>query len=69
LKEKHPGFSDAILKYNVDEDRWQVAGKIGASRPPVTTPMVEWNGRLIFPGGEIRPATRTPNVLSAIPCE
>jgi N-acetylneuraminate epimerase len=82
LQEKHPGFSDAVLQYNIDSARWQTAGRIftrkeadAVAQPnhsvwaPVTTTFVEWEGMLVFPGGEVRPATRTPNVLAATPCQ
>lgn len=78
LKEQHPGFSDRILRYNTHLDKWTNAGKIytaksadSASNPnnsiwaPVTTSLVLWNKQLIFPGGEVRPAVRTPHVLMA----
>jgi SSS family transporter len=29
--------------------------------------MVEWQGRIVIPGGEARPAVRTPRVLTAVP--
>jgi len=82
LKEKHPGFSDTMLQYKMAENQWQIAGKIYTNKKqdavthpnnstwaPVTTSMVEWKGQLIFPGGEVRPATRTPHVLAAQPCK
>lgn len=82
LKEQHPGFSDAVLYFNTKEQRWHTGPKIftkkeadAVSRPnnstwaPVTTPLVQWEGKLVFPGGEVRPATRTPRVLSATPCK
>jgi N-acetylneuraminate epimerase len=82
LKEKHPGFNDTILLYDVTANRWQTNGKIHTAKKqdafthpnnsiwaPVTSPMVQWDDQLIFAGGEVRPATRTPNVLVAKPCE
>lgn len=81
LKEQHPGFSDAILVYNTKENRWHTGGKImtrkdadAAEYPnhsvwaPVTTTLVQWDGKLVLPGGEVRPATRTPRVLVGVPC-
>ncbi len=76
LKEKHPGFSKDILNYNIATDSWSVAAQVSTvikddaiEHPnnsiwaPVTTPLVVWNGKVVLPGGEVRPATRTPNVL------
>lgn len=80
LKDAHPGFRDEILAYASITDRWSVMGRLpvdhrmdASSNPsastyaPVTTPSVEWNGRLVIPGGEARPAVRTNRVLTAIP--
>ncbi|WP_238386593.1 kelch repeat-containing protein [Chitinophaga rupis] len=78
LRERHPGFSDEILTYDLNTDAWVRSGKIDTHRngdavtnpnasiwAPVTTAFVQWNGLLVFPGGEVRPGTRTPNVLTA----
>ncbi|HEY0669085.1 MAG TPA: galactose oxidase, partial [Sphingobacteriaceae bacterium] len=80
LKDKHPGFSRNILAYNTDLNRWNIAGQIWADKKadaesnpnesrwaPVTTPLVVWNGNIIIPGGEIRPAVRTKRILQASP--
>lgn len=80
LKEKHPGFSSDILYYDVIKDKWSFYAKIktlkkadaeknpnGSIWAPVTTSLVIWNSHLIFPGGEVRPAVRTPRVLIGIP--
>ena len=79
LKELHPGFSSKILCYKEVDDEWTVAGEIltdkhvdSVKKPnesiwaPVTTTLALWHNRIILAGGEVRPATRTPNVLSAI---
>ncbi len=65
LKEKHPGFSSRILNYDTLTDTWKSFGKGFTSKPPVTTTLTVWNGKVIIPGGEVRPAVRTPNVLIA----
>lgn len=78
LKEKHPGFSDDILAYDIAKNAWLVKGKVFKSIkedaavapnnsiwPAVTNSMVIWHGNLIFPGGEVRPAVRTPKVIIA----
>jgi len=80
LKEKHPGFSNMIMKYDIKKDRWLVADEIYTIRKsnfienpnssiwaPVTTSLVNWNDIIVLPGGEVRPGTRTPNVLIAKP--
>lgn len=78
LKEQHPGFSDQILVYDIAKDVWLDKLRIktnkrsdaatnsnGSVWAPVTTTSVMWHGMLIFPGGEVRPAVRTPRVLTA----
>ncbi len=78
LKEQHPGFSGKIYEYNTLTNSWKTADAISVNiRPdavqkpnkstwaPVTTTLVVWKNKIILPGGEVRPATRTPNVLSA----
>lgn len=62
LREKHPGFSTQVLAYNTFTDSWGIAAKI-PSPAPVTTSLAIWNGNIIIPGGEVRPAVRTPKVL------
>jgi len=68
LKDQHPGFTSGIIGYNVITDSWASFGKLPA-RPPVTTPAVLWQGKLVLPGGEARPAVRTPRVLAAAPTQ
>lgn len=77
LKEKHPGFHTDMLVYNSQTNTWttvinQLSEQPGSpARParwaPVTTPLVVWDGKLILPGGEIRPGVRTNRVLVATP--
>jgi N-acetylneuraminic acid mutarotase len=80
LKEKHPGFSDQILAYDVRKNKWSVEGNMlkeikpdaqlnpnNSIWPAVTNTMVIWQGNLVFPGGEVRPAVRTPKVIIARP--
>jgi N-acetylneuraminic acid mutarotase len=80
LKENHPGFSKQILGYSYLTNSWTNEGEVFtekkedyATQPnnstwaPVTTTLTVWKGNVILPGGEVRPATRTPNVLIAKP--
>ncbi|WP_295121167.1 galactose oxidase [uncultured Chitinophaga sp.] len=77
LRERHPGFSKAILAYDAGNDTWQITGDVYTRREadavthpnnsiwaPVTTTSAYWNGCLVLPGGEVRPGTRTPNVIT-----
>ena len=79
LKELHPGFSNKIFCYNELVDNWTISGEIFTDKhgdsikkpnesiwAPVTTAFALWKNRIILAGGEVRPATRTPHVLSAI---
>jgi N-acetylneuraminate epimerase len=61
MRDKHPGFSKSILKYNISKNTWSQAGEM-PDHPPVTTSLVVWKQKIILPGGEIRPAVRTPQV-------
>ncbi len=80
LQDGHPGFSKDVLAYNTITDTWSVTGampvdkKADASQnphasvyAPVTTPLVVWNGNIVLPGGEARPAVRSRHVLIAAP--
>lgn len=80
LKEKHPGFADQVLAYDPFTNQWKNHSKIythrladAVSHPNnsiwavVTTTLTVFNGNIIIAGGEVRPATRTPNVLMAHP--
>lgn len=82
LRERHPGFSSDILAYSPDQDSWATVGQIptrieedavavpnNSVWAPVTTGMTVWNQQLVFPGGEVRPGTRTPRVLMARPID
>lgn len=66
LREEHPGFSRQILNYNTQENTWSVSGQLPAA-PPVTTTLTLWNGIVVIPGGEVKPAIRTTKVLTGIP--
>ena len=59
-KTKHPGFPRRVLAYEPKADRWREAGAVPFSL--VTTPAVEWRGRIVIPGGEARPGKRSPEV-------
>ncbi|QEC45246.1 sodium:solute symporter family transporter [Pseudobacter ginsenosidimutans] len=80
LKDNHPGFSDIVWSYNTITNTWAQADTVltekrstAAADPnsstwaPVTTPAVVWNGSLVLPSGEVRPAVRTPKVLMGTP--
>jgi SSS family transporter len=82
LQHKHPGFPSAIRGYNIITDTWATFGELPVARTgdpekdpnastwaPVTTPAVVWQGKLIIPAGEARPAVRTSRVLAATPTQ
>ncbi|WP_423736327.1 sodium:solute symporter family transporter [Chitinophaga caseinilytica] len=58
----HPGFNTDILLYNTITDTWTVAGQL-PYLAPVTATAVKWNGDIYIPSGEVRPGTRTIDVL------
>ena len=61
---EHPGFSADILAYHTITDTWTNQGKIPVS--PAVTSAVMWNGKIVIPSGEIRPAVRTPLVWQGV---
>ncbi|MFN8938371.1 MAG: Kelch repeat-containing protein [Acidobacteriota bacterium] len=56
----HPGFSTVIWKW--EAERWRPAGLMPYA--PVTSTLVEWEGELVVPGGEDRPAHRSSRVIA-----
>jgi N-acetylneuraminic acid mutarotase len=63
--DRHPGFNRAILRYDGPAAKWVAAGELPFAR--VTVPFVQWNGRWVIPGGEVRPGVRSPDVWSWTP--
>lgn len=60
LGEDHPGFSTLIWTF--DGTGWLPKGRLPFA--PVTSTLVQWQGALVIPGGEDRPAHRSSRVLS-----
>ncbi|QDU60407.1 Sodium/glucose cotransporter [Planctomycetes bacterium Pan216] len=72
LADRHPGFSQDILAFETVTNSWRTIGSLprDPSRniaPPVTTPAVMWNGRLVLPSGEVRPGVRSSIIHVATP--
>lgn len=59
---RHPGFNTDVLLFNTVTDTWTVIGQLPHAAP-VTATAVKWNGDIYIPSGEIRPGTRTTDVL------
>ncbi len=55
-----PPFPRELLAYDVDEDRWSVAGRMPTA--VVTTTLFAWNGRNVLASGEVRPGVRTRSI-------
>jgi cyclically-permuted mutarotase family protein len=62
LIDHHPGFCRDVLQYDTKNDRWTRIGKLPGFGP-VTTRAVLWDGDIFIPGGEIKPGTRTRDIL------
>jgi len=61
----HPGFPRSVLAYDTLTATWAEQGALPETWfAPVTTPTTVWQNRAVIPSGEIRPATRTPRVLT-----
>ncbi len=64
----HPGFPRSLLGYDTLTRTWAEHGEVPAEWPAaVTAATVNWEGSVVIPSGEIRPATRTPKVLAMTP--
>lgn len=55
----HKGFNSELLVYNTVTDTWFNAGTWDGT-PVAVAPAVKWGNEVVVPGGEVRPATRTP---------
>jgi len=62
LIDHHPGFSGDVWQYDTKNGRWTRIGKLPGFGP-VTTRAVLWDGDIFIPGGEIKPGTRTRDIL------
>ncbi len=65
LKDRWPGFRKQVLAYHTITDTWTPMGELPMGL--VTSPAVWWQGRIIVPGGEVRPRVRTPQLLTFKP--
>ncbi len=61
----HKGFPRDVVAYDPKTDVWKVSGQVPFSL--VTTTAVEWNGRVVIPGGEARPGVRSSEVWTFQP--
>ena len=58
----HPGFWRGILRYDPAQDRWTQLGDLPMPAP-VTTTAVRWDNVLVIPCGEVKPGTRSADIL------
>jgi len=65
LPTEHRGFSRVVLSYNPKLNEWKKISEMPFGL--VTTPSVNWNGRIIIPGGEARPGVRSTEVWDGTP--
>lgn len=61
--QQHTGFRREVLAFDPRHNRWSEIGTLPVAL--VTTTAVTWQGRILVPGGEIRPGVRSTRVLSA----
>jgi len=57
----HPGFNKSVFLYHTTTGSWEKCGELPYAA--VTTTAVQWKQQILIPCGEIRPGTRTFNVL------
>ncbi|MCW5962560.1 MAG: hypothetical protein KIT83_00870 [Bryobacterales bacterium] len=65
LRDQHPGFPREVLSLNTSTGIWAALPAMPAGL--VTTTATEWNGRIVIPGGEDRPAHRSAEVHACLP--
>jgi len=65
LKDDHPGFPRQIWAYHTITNTWIDAGASPANQ--VTTPVTNWDGKLVLASGEVRPRMRTRAVWAIGP--
>ncbi|WP_217647103.1 hypothetical protein [Planctomicrobium piriforme] len=56
----HVGFPRKVQLYDTVHDRWSLGEEVPFSL--VTTPSVQWQDHTVIPGGEAKPAIRSPQV-------
>lgn len=61
----HPGFSRDVYLYDTVRDKWKKVGKF-PFYAQVTTIAVKWGTRILIPGGEIMPGTRTADITMGV---
>lgn len=61
-KQKHPGFPNSAMEYDLESNSWRKEQPFHLSR--ATVPLTIWNGMLILASGEVRPGIRTPEIWS-----
>lgn len=60
----HPGFLPDVLKYNVEEDIWEISGKLSQKEVRLTVPTVIYNEQCLLINGEIGPGERTNQIYA-----
>jgi N-acetylneuraminic acid mutarotase len=60
---KHTGFPNTIIRYNINRNTWEIAGKTHNRNLPVATTALWWRNKIILPAGELRPGIRSKNIL------
>ncbi len=65
LKARWPGFRRQILAYHTITNTWAEMGAVPVGL--VTTNAVRWQGRIVIPGGAVRPRIRTNCVYQVEP--
>lgn len=60
---EHRGFRRDVLAYDLSSGTWATIADTPFAF--VTTPVIDWDGRIVLPGGEVKPGIRSAEVWSA----
>lgn len=67
IYDEHPGFNREVLLYDARRDTWRTIARAPVLPQVTTLAVIDGDGAIIIPSGEIRPGVRTPAVVRVVP--